>query len=77
VTLFFDGVFTVVLPAVDFFNSVAFDSVVFDSEFLDLVALVICEGDLVGVGLIYFPLTILSLAILAVDLVGVGLDFFT
>jgi hypothetical protein len=81
VTLFFHGVFTVRLPAVDFFtlvtfNSVVFILVVFVSKFLDSVAFVVVTAvDLVGVGLDFFPPTFLSLAILAFDLVRVGLDF--
>jgi hypothetical protein len=68
VALFFDVVFTVMLPAVDFFDLVTFNLVVFilvvilvvfDSEFLDLVAFVVVSAvDLVGVGIDFFPLTI-------------------
>jgi hypothetical protein len=51
VTLFFDGVFTVILPAVDlFFDLVTFDSdiwvsVVFDSKFWDSVAFAVEIAD--------------------------------
>jgi hypothetical protein len=51
VTLFFDGVFTVILPAVDLFfdlvtfYSIIWVSVIFDSKFRDLVAFAVVTAD--------------------------------